>query len=120
MIRSTLQSWLVLTALCAVGTVLVAWWAVPIISAIWALALPRRGGVLTATAAGACAWGLLLAVAARNGRIDDVAELTGAILGTSALAVVALTVLYGALLAGSAALVARAIIPVTARRSHTA
>ncbi len=116
--QAVLRSWLLLTILCAIATVLVAWWAVPVVVAVWTALLPRRGGVLTATAAGAAAWGGLLLFAARNGRIDDVAALLGAILGASAWSVVALTLLYGALLAGSAALVVRALIPAVGPRSR--
>lgn len=117
--RSALGSFVALTLLCAVGTNLTGWWAVPIIAAGWTLALPRHGAVLTASAAGAAAWALLLAVASRSGRIDDIATILAGILGTQQFAIYALTLLYGSLLAGSAALVARAINPPPVRSRGT-
>lgn len=118
MSRSVLLDWALLTLLCTAGTALAGWWAVPVIAGVWTLALPRRGGVLTATAAGAAAWAILLLIAARSGRVDDVALLVASILGTKSSAVYALTLLYGALLAGAAALVARAFNPPSAPRSR--
>src|SRR5690606_6628045 len=96
-----IRSWLLLSATCGVATILIGWWAVPIVTAVWTLALPQRGGVLTATLAGATAWGAILLFAARTGRIDEVASVLGGIFGTSGAAVVALTLCYGALLGGS-------------------
>jgi hypothetical protein len=109
--RTPLGSFITLTLLCAAGTYLVGWWAVPIIAAGWTLALPRPGVILNAAFAAATAWGLLLLVQSQRGPIAEVGTLLSAILGTNTVAIYALTLLYGALLAGSAALVARAINP---------
>ncbi len=105
------RAWLAQSLLCTAATVLLGWWAVPIVAAGWSMLVPRVGNVLAATLAGAAAWTALLLVGSRSGRIGSVADLLGAIVGTSGVAMLVLTVLYGALLAGSAALLAHALIP---------
>ncbi len=106
-----LRAWGALSVLCALATVFVGWWAVPIVVALWSALVPRVGGVAAAALGGATAWAALLLMQNRAGRITEVAELLGAIIGTSGLALLALTVLYGALLAGSTALLVRALVP---------
>ena len=100
----------------ALATVFAGWWTVPVIAAIWTLVAPRRGSVLSAALGAAVAWAALLAIAARSGPVAALADLMGQILNASAAAVIALTVAYGALLAGSAALVAQSVRPAATRR----
>lgn len=104
-------------ALLAGGTVLLGWWALPVVGLVWG-ALGYRGrhpGVLAALA-GALAWGgLLIFVAVRVGT-SDVASITGGALGVSAPGVYALTVGFAALLTGSAAAVGRALRGLTGSR----
>jgi spore maturation protein SpmB len=112
---STLRTALLLTALGAAATALVGWWGLPIVTGVWTVALPRRGSIVAAVLAGAAAWAILLAVAARSGHVGEMATLLGEILGTTGGAVIVLTLTFGALLAGSAALLARGINPPVAR-----
>lgn len=107
----TLRTALILTVLGTAATALVGWWGLPVVTGVWTLALPRRGSVLASVLAGTAAWGILLGIAARSGRVGQMATLLGEVLGTSGGAVLALTLAYGALLAGSAALLARALNP---------
>jgi hypothetical protein len=113
---ASLRPWALLTLLCALATVLVAWWALPIVVAGWTLARPRHGGVLQAALAAATAWAAILLWSSRSGPVGAMATLLGDLLGTTGPAVLGLTLGYGALLAGGAALLARAIIPPPARR----
>lgn len=100
-----------LALVAALATVFVGWWTVPLVAGIWTLAVPRRGSALSAALAAAAAWSALLAIAARSGPIGGVADLMGQVLSVPPPAVITLTVAYGALLAGSAALVAQAVRP---------
>jgi hypothetical protein len=59
---------LLLAVLFALGTVLLGWWAVPAVAAVWGILerrTPRPG--LTAAAAGAAAWGGYLAIMGLGG-----------------------------------------------------
>jgi hypothetical protein len=86
------------------GTALVGWWTVPLLAAIWGVLAFRvpRAGVLAGLAA-MIAWALLLAM---DMRADAFAELSRALAGVVGLprgSLFALTLVYPALLAWSAA-----------------
>ena len=104
-----LAMWIGLALLLAVSTALAGWWAVPIVSAAFTLALPRRGGVMIAAFSGAAAWGLLLMLAGRDGPVGDVDRVLSGTLQLPPGGGMLLTVLFAAVLAGAAALVAQAI-----------
>lgn len=95
----------------AIATVVVGWWAVPLVSGIWTLAAPRRAAVLYASFAGAAAWGAMLLVIARGGPVGAVDALLARIMNVPSHTLTGLTLMYAALLAGSAALLAQALRP---------
>lgn len=95
----------------AVATALVAWWVVPVVAFVWTIAAPRRGGVLYAAAAGGISWVAILLVVSRSGSVGAVDRLFASLMGMPSHTILALTVVYGALLSASAALLAQAIRP---------
>ncbi len=104
-------SWAVLlVGAFALATALFGWWTVPVLAAAGALwnPNPRRAAFASAGAA-ALAWALLLLWTARAGRVGNLAGKLGASFGVPALAVVALTLVFPALLAGSATSLALAL-----------
>jgi hypothetical protein len=106
---------IVLAAALALGTWFAGWWAVPLIAAIWAVVRPAPLAGLTAALAGASAWGLLLAVYMLFGfPVQTLAVRLAGAMRLPVPALLALTLLLPALLAGSAAVL------VTAARSRRA
>jgi len=99
----------------AIATALVGWWSVPIVAGIWTLAAPRRAAVIYASFAGASAWGSMLLLIARGGPVGELNALLSQIMNVPGWGLIALTIAYGALLAGSAALIAQSIRPVRFR-----
>jgi hypothetical protein len=95
----------------AIATVVVGWWSVPVVAGLWTLAAPRRAAVIYASFAGAAAWGTMLLLIARVGPVTAVDSLLAQIMNVPPHALIEFTVLYGALLAGSAALLAQSIRP---------
>lgn len=95
----------------AVATAIAGWWTVPVVAFVWTLASPRRAAVFYASFAGAVAWGSLLAWMARTAPVGAVDALMASIMDVPERAIIALTLAYAALLAGTAALVAQAIRP---------
>jgi hypothetical protein len=108
-----LAAWIGLALVIAVTTALLGWWTVPVVSALWTLALPRRGGVIIAALSGAAAWGTLLLLLRRDGPVGEVDRVLSGTLQLPPGAAVGLTLAYAALLAGAAALVAQSLRPVT-------
>lgn len=94
------------------ATVFGGWWALPIVAAIWALAQPeaRRPGA-TAALAAAAAWMALLLWTGASGSIGPVARLLGGIFGTASVVVIAFTLVFPAVLAGSTASLVAALRP---------
>ena len=100
---------LLLALALAVGTWTLGWWAVPVIGAAWGVlqrGLPRRGR--EAALAAALGWGGLLAVDAIGGALGRVAGVLGGIFPAPGAALIALTLVFAAALAGLAAYVAGA------------
>jgi hypothetical protein len=86
------------------------WWTVPLVGVAWGAA--RRGEgypVLTAGVAASLAWVVLLAVTASHGRVGTLARTLGGILGIPGWAVLAVTLLFPAVLAAAAAALAGAL-----------
>lgn len=91
-------------------TWVVGWWMVPVVAGV--LTLVRRGDPAApglAALAGVVAWGLLLALVARGAPAGSVAATVGQALGLGPTGLIAVTLAYGGLLAGSAAVLARAL-----------
>ena len=115
-----LGTWIGLALVIAATTVIAGWWTVPIVSALWTLSLPRRGGVMLAALSGATAWGMLLLLLRRNGPVGAVDRVLSGTLQLPPGAGVGLTLAYAALLAGAAALVAQSLREVKGRKKVTA
>lgn len=109
-----------LALILALGTVFAGWWSVPLLAAIWTLALPSRGSAISAGVAGGLAWAGLLLLSARNAPVTNLANVLGQIMSVSGASLLTMTVAYAALLAGAAALVASTVVSRSSRRAfHT-
>ena len=94
----------------ALGSWLAGWWAVPVLAALWALARPVPLAGLFAAMAGSLAWcGLLAAYLLRGFPLDTLAVRLAGAMRLPVLALLGLTLLLPALLAGSAAALASAL-----------
>ncbi len=102
--------WVGLVSALTVGNVLLGWWAVPVLGAVWgAGAGGRPGTVPLAATAGAAAWALLFLWTAVVGPLDRMAEVLGRIFGVPGPITLLLALAFAALLAGSAAGAAAAV-----------
>lgn len=120
MLRATVK-FLLLTEAFAVATFALGWWAVPLLAFLWAVFMDaKRRPVFFATVCATAAWcGVLLLDAAR-GPLSVVAERFGGVLGFPPVALIAITILFSALLAWSASSVGAAIRRfVVVRRAET-
>lgn len=106
-------AFLVLTLAFAAASML-GWWAIPATAALWGILRPiARRPALFAAAAASLAWAAWLLVDALSPR-GDFTGLAGRLAGILTLpapALLALTILFGALLAGTAAYLAGALAP---------
>ena len=95
-------------AICAaVATSLAGWWLIPVLAALWVRVLPRTDSAASTCGIGAATgWAVLLLVDAAQGPADTVARRVGGVFLLPAWAFVGLTVLFGALLAATAAILA--------------
>jgi hypothetical protein len=90
----------------AIGTWVLGWWAVPLLGAVWGVLQRGRPRFVTAFAAAAIAWASLLAFDALQGAMGRLAGVLGGVFMLPGAALLVVTVLYAALLAGCAAQVA--------------
>ena len=102
MMKNWLAFWLLLVVLIALGTVIVGWWTVPVIAAAYGLVFPDKRHWLSTALAGVVAWGVLLDITWFQGPVLELAGKVGGILSLPAPAFIALTLIFPALLAGSA------------------
>jgi hypothetical protein len=95
-------------AICtAVATSLAGWWLIPVLAALWVQVFPRTALPATTCGLGAASgWAVLLLVGAAQGPANTVARRVGAVFLMPGWAFVGLTLLFGALLASTAAIVA--------------
>jgi hypothetical protein len=95
-------------AICAaVATIIAGWWLIPVLAAFWVRALPRTASPATTCGLGAASgWAVLLLVDAAQGPAGTVARRAGGVFLLPVWAFVGLTLLFGALLAATAAIVA--------------
>ena len=94
-----------LAAAIAAGTWAFGWWSVPLVAAVWGwTAASFRRPVAVAALAAAFAWGALLAWSwlASAGRAPALAEALGGVMRAPPAALVALTLVFPALLAACA------------------
>jgi len=90
----------------ALGTVLLDWWTVPVVGAVWGLLAHRRGRPERAAFLGATlGWAALLVWNMVVGDGWLVATRLGGVFGLGGVGFVALTLGFGGVLAGSAAAV---------------
>lgn len=102
---------LALVAMIAAGTWFVAWWMVPVVSAVWGyVKRDDASAALAAGLAGMAAWGVLLMVAASGAPHGSVMGSVGSALQVGPAALVAPTVAFPGLLAAAAAGVVRSMV----------
>ena len=95
-------------SLAAGSTVAVGWWAVPILAALWVRVLPFDRRPVRTTALGATlGWLLLIGIAALHGPVPALAARLSAVLELPRWGFLAATLLFPALLAGTAALLVK-------------
>jgi hypothetical protein len=91
-------------ALAAAGTILTGWWIVPILAAGWVRVLPRhRRGARTVALGAALGWGAILTWSVSQGPVAGMAVRLSSVLGLPSWGFTAATLLFPALLAGTAA-----------------
>jgi len=108
MLRATVK-FLLLTEAFAVATFAFGWWAVPLLAFAWAAFVDTRRPVLFATGCATSAWIAVLLLDAARGPVDVVAARFGGVLGFPSVALIAVTIIYAALLGWSASVVGAAI-----------
>ena len=102
----------------AVTTFGLGWWTVPVVAAVWALVSTDSRRARNAGYAAAAGWATLLALDAVRGPVDTMATQLGSVMRVPAIVLYALTLLFPALLAWSAAVLMpslRQLAPGTAR-----
>jgi hypothetical protein len=91
-----------------IGTLILGWWAIPLLSLIAAiLARGVRYQALASAVAGAAAWGALLVWNAIQGDVWSFASIAGGTMAVSGLLLVLMTLAFPAALAWSAAAIPR-------------
>ena len=108
MFRSAVK-FLLLTEAFAVTTYAFGWWAVPLLAFSWAAFVHTRRPILFATICSASAWAAMLLNDAARGPVNAVGDRFGGILGIPSIALIAITILFAALLAWSASCVGAAV-----------
>lgn len=108
MLRATVK-FLLLTEAFAVTTFAFGWWAVPLLAFAWAAFVDTRRPVMFATLCATSAWIAVLLLDAARGPVDIVAARFGGILGFPSVVLIAVTVIYAALLSWSASFVGAAV-----------
>ncbi|HEU4566115.1 MAG TPA: hypothetical protein VFS05_15750 [Gemmatimonadaceae bacterium] len=92
----------------ALATLVAGWWGVPVAAAAWGvMARGRAAAAREAALAAAIGWALLLAWQATRGPLGALASRLAGVFGVPTPALILITLLWGALLAWSAAAVAR-------------
>ena len=102
-VMRTVFLWLLLVAAFGLATALLGWWTVPVLGALWGLAATGGRLWLGAALAAAAAWAVLLTLTALAGPVGELAVKLGGVMGVPGVFLVLLTLLFPALLAGSAA-----------------
>lgn len=102
--------WLALGLGIALGSLWLGWWTVPALGLLWGVWMAREGRPgLSAASSAAVAWAALLWMTTAGDPLAELASTLGAIFGIPAVAVIAVTLLFPAALAGLAATTGAAI-----------
>jgi len=110
---------MIVAALLVAATWIAGWWGVPLVAAVVGVLLCTRRGIAGVVAlAAVIAWSLLILVDASNGRFGALARVVGGTLRLPAGALLAVTLLFAALLAWSAAAIGVEIGRVGRRRAE--
>jgi hypothetical protein len=105
-----LMQLIILSVLFASLTWFAGWWTVPVVGAAYgAWAVNRRLTLITAMLAAVLGWGALLAYDAAVGPVGRLLQVLGSLFRMPGAALVVLTLAYAALLAVSAAALARGL-----------
>jgi hypothetical protein len=109
---------LVLVIVFGAGTLLWGWWTVPAVALVFgAMVGPgARAGWIAGNAAG-LAWAALLGWTSTQGPMGSLARMLGAVMGVPGPLLLAVTVLFAALLAASAGVVGASLRGLTSKRA---
>ena len=95
---------ILLGAAFTLATLLFGWWGVPLVGIAWgAIAWRARSAGVVAAIAALGGWGAILAWSASRGPVSGLADTLGAIMGAPGVAILALTLVFPAVLAWAAA-----------------
>jgi len=110
MMRRTMLQIMLLSVAFALATVIMGWWAVPVLAAVWGLLTrSEQHPELVAAAASGLGWALLLAWTVTQGPVGALASRAAGVMGISSLALLVMAIAFSTALAWSAAVVARAV-----------
>ena len=91
----------------ALGTIVVGWWAVPVLGATWGLMGPnRKRAPLYAAVSAGWGWALLLLWTAWQGPLLTLANRAAGVMGMGGVSLLGITVAFSMVLAWAAAVVA--------------
>lgn len=111
-----LTEFVLVVVLMAAATWMIAWWAVPVVAAGWALTRSgERWTPLLAGAAGMLSWLIVLFLPSSPGAVSRLADVAGAAMGTGAGPLVVLTLVFPALLGAASSSLVRALLPASKR-----
>jgi len=117
--RRAVTNMLALALALVAGTLVIGWWSVPVIAALWTFVIRRPGAALTASLAGALAWGILLLWISARGPLNAVDGMLASIMGLPPKSLIGLALVYAALLAGAPALLVAALRPPSSLSSRS-
>jgi hypothetical protein len=95
-----------LSELFAVGTYALGWWTVPVIALLWAFLTRDANRAMFAALCAALGWTTLLLLDLARGPVLTMASRLGGVMGIPSMALLAVTLVFPALLAWSAAALA--------------
>ncbi len=117
---SSFVKYLLLAEGFAVTTYGLGWWSVPIVAALWSFFSADAHRVRNAGIAAAAGWASLLLLDVWRGPVSTMAEQLGALMGLPPLLLYVLTLVFPAILAWCAALIARRPARPLAASAHSA
>ncbi len=104
----------------AVTTYGIGWWSVPIVAALWSLFSKDAHRVRNAGIAASAGWASLLLLDVWRGPVSTMADQLGALMGLPPFLLYVLTLLFPAILAWCAAIIARRPVRPLAASAHSA